>query len=97
MGRHKKVGVVELTEDQTIPSVGEIKKLSGRYVQPFCGTSYNDSIRLAYEWSERKSNSDILFELINYYPQIMGHKSILVSYNIVDRKNKTIIESILVD
>lgn len=85
MGRRKKVVEVVLDDSYKIPKVGAITKLSGKHVQGFSGDTYNHSIQLAYEWMNR-TNSDKhstqIVTLVNYYPQIMGNKSILVSYNI---------------
>lgn len=82
MGRHKKVEQVELGKDQYITEKSSISKLSGKNIQQFVGDTYNHSIQLAWEWVEMKKENGIAIQLVDYYPQIMGGKSILVSYNV---------------
>ena len=89
MGRSKKVVEVELTkEEESLPERGSITKLSGKHINQFVGDTYNHSIQLAYAWvKERNENKDYKWKikLVDYYPQVMGGKSILVSYNIEEK------------
>lgn len=50
----------------------------------FTGKSYDDSIRLAYEWRDRvnKENTSKV-ELVSYFPQLHKGKNIILSYKVV--------------
>lgn len=89
MSRPKKIIEVELTkEEEALPERGSITKLSGKHINQFVGDTYNHSIQLAYAWvKERNENKEYKWKikLVDYYPQVMGGKSILVSYNIEEK------------
>lgn len=89
MGRHKKPIEVELTkEEESLPEKGSITKLSGKHINQFVGETYNHSIQLAWGWAnERNENTDYKWKikLVDYYPQKMGGKAILVSYDIEEK------------
>ncbi len=79
MGRHKKVIEVELEKDQYIPEKSAIKLLAGKHIGHFVGDTYNHSIQMAWDWVNRMEGKVVLRD---YYPQKMGGKSILVSYDL---------------
>ena len=89
MGRSKKIVEIELTkEEESLPKRGSITQLSGKHIIQFVGDTYNHSIQLAYAWvKERNENKDYKWKikLVDYYPQVMGSKSILASYNIEEK------------
>jgi acetylornithine/succinyldiaminopimelate/putrescine aminotransferase len=64
--------------------VAYINKLSGQHVAGFSGKkSYEDAIKSAESWAKRTGT-----ELISYYEQIHGGKSILVGYNKLESSDK---------
>jgi hypothetical protein len=79
MGRHRKIIEVELEKDQYLPEKSAIKLLSGKHIAHFVGDTYNHSIQMAWEWVESLEKKIVLRD---YYPQKMGGKAILVSYDI---------------
>lgn len=93
MGRHKTVVEIDLNKDQEYffekMEKRSITLLSGKHIQNFVGETYRDSVRMAFEWVEnlktRKDKPQYNIKLVDYYPQIMGGKSILVSYNIEEK------------
>ena len=92
MGRHKLIVETELSDNVESFSVNNekasITQLSGKNLNHFVGNSYGHSLQLAFDWMEEKNNDKKCFyivEMIDYFRQIMGGKSILVSYNITYR------------
>jgi len=79
MSRHKKINEVELEKDQYIPEKSAIKLLAGKHIGHFVGDTYNHSIQMAWDWVNRMEGKVVLRD---YYPQKMGGKSILVSYDL---------------
>lgn len=79
MGRNKKIIEIELEKDQYIPEKAAIKLLSGKHIAHFVGDTYNHSIQMAWDWVSRVEGKIILRD---YYPQKMGGKAILVSYDV---------------
>lgn len=64
--------------------VAHINKLSGKYITGFSGKeTYADSMLLAQDFAKRNN-----VELLSYYEQEHGGKSILVGYNIKENDNE---------
>lgn len=89
MGRHKNIVDVELSEDAEAFYINHAKssitQLAGKHINHFVGETYEESLSLAFEWVKLKNNDEnclYTVELVDFYPQIMGKKAILISYNI---------------
>ncbi len=92
MGRKRKIIDAELTETVESFAVNHAKtsitQLTGKYINHFVGDTYNHSLNEAFEWADMKNEDDkYLYEitLIDYYPQSMCAKAILISYNISEK------------
>jgi len=92
MGRKRKIVDAELTETAESFAVNHgktaITQLSGKNINHFVGDTYNHSLNLAFEWAEAKNNSkDYPYEItiVDFYPQKMGGKAILISYNVSEK------------
>lgn len=95
----QKEKVIPITADVIakfdIKPVGKINRFAGKHIQPFAGKTYEESLKMAYEWQarENKANGHVI-ELVDYYCQMHSGKSILVSFNIraketeVDKKEE---------
>lgn len=68
-----------------ITPVGSPSLLGGNGLDLFTGADYDDAIKKAYDWMERKNreHKDCKIELLHYFLQRAFGKSVLVSYNIV--------------
>ena len=59
--------------------------LSGAFIANFSEDDYDHSIQRAFDDFERYNNdkkNPYIYEMVDYYPQALKHKSILVSYNL---------------
>jgi hypothetical protein len=82
----------EVIDKFDIPPVGKLGKLSGHQVIQFNEKNYEESLNEAYRWRDRNNNKvkkdefhrDII--LVDYYPQEFKGKSVLVSYNFVEKE-----------
>jgi hypothetical protein len=82
----------EVIDKFDILPVGKLGKLSGHYIIQFNEKTYEESLNEAYRWRDRNNNKvkkdefhrDII--LVDYYPQEFKGKSVLVSYNFVEKE-----------
>jgi hypothetical protein len=71
--------IAEMFDMRQVRSPSEMKG----YIQHFCEETYEQSLKAAYVWRDREnSKNSHKINLISYYPQIMGGKSILVNYSV---------------
>lgn len=95
MSRPSKAVPSTLDEDYKMPAVSNPTKLSGKYIGGTSGKDYSASIAEAYEWASRRDKDEkfpFYTILVDYYPQVMGHKSILFSFNLVPKSDATVKE-----